>query len=74
MDTDVYIIYTCGLCQILLEILHVCDEELLLTSEVLVHFTVLVEYMDHYYFLLQLHVCTAVNCSSRFLEAIMDSS
>jgi hypothetical protein len=74
MHTDINIIYTCGLCQVLLEVLHVCYKELLLASEVLVYFAVLIEDMNYYYLLLQLHMCATVDCASWFLKAIMNPS
>ena len=67
MHTDVNVIHTRRLGQILLEVLHVCDEELLLASEILVDLPVLIEDVNDYDLLLLL-------TAPSLLEAVVDPS
>lgn len=67
MHTDVDVVHTRRLGQVLLEVLHVCDEELLLASEILVDLPVLIEDMDHNDLLLLL-------TAPSLLEAVVDPS
>ena len=45
MHTDIYIVHARSLCQVLLEILHMRDKELLLAGEVFVDLSVFVKHM-----------------------------
>ena len=67
MHTDVNVIHTRRLGQILLEVLHVCDEELLLAGEILVDLPVLIEDVNDNDLLLLL-------TAAGLLEAVVDPS
>ena len=67
MHTDVDVIHTRRFSQVLLEVLHVCDEELLLACEILVDLPVLIEDMNDNDLLLLL-------TDSGLLEAVVDTS
>ena len=67
MHTDVDVVHARRLGQVLLEVLHVCDEELLLASEILVDLPVLIEDMNDNDLLLLL-------TSPSLLEAVVDPS
>ena len=67
MHTDVDVVHTRRLGQVLLEVLHVCDEELLLASEILVDLPVLIEDMNDNDLLLLL-------TAPSLLEAVVDPS
>ena len=66
VNTYIYVIHARRLSQVFLEVFHVCDEELLLTGEILVYLAVLIEDVDHDDLLLLLTVATGL------LEAVMN--
>jgi len=75
MDTDVYVIYTRRLSQVLLKVLHVSDEELLFACEVFVYLSVFVENMNHNYLLLLLHLHVSRGPRTwRFLETVVNAA
>lgn len=45
MNTNVNVVHACCLSKILLEVLHVCNKQLLLACEILINLTVLIEHM-----------------------------
>jgi len=65
VHTDVDVIHTRRLGQVLLEVLHVCDKELLLASEILVDLPVLIENVNDNDLLLLL-------TAAGLLEAVVD--
>ena len=68
MYANVNVIDACGLCQVLLEVLHMRYKKLFLALKVLVHFAVLIEHMYHY------HLLLSCGWMIGFLETVMDTS
>ena len=65
VDTDVDIVHTGGFCQVFFEVLHVGDEELFLTGEILVDLAILVKNVNHDHLLL-------LTAPTGFLETVMN--
>ena len=50
MDRNIYVIWACRLCQVLLEVFHVANQKVFLTPKIFAHFPVFVEHMNSYVF------------------------
>lgn len=75
MHTDVNIVHACCFCQVLFEVFHMCDKQLLLTCEVLVDLAILVKYVNNNDLLSGECPITSHDASTiRFLETVMNAS